>query len=51
MKTILLCVMGTSPQVLTETIYAIHMQNKPFPDEVYLITSANAKKKVKKPYK
>lgn len=45
MKTILLCVMGTSPQVLTETIYAIHMQNKPFPDEVYLITSANAKKK------
>lgn len=45
MKTILLAIMGTSPQVLTETLYAIHMQGKPFPDEVYLITSANAKKK------
>lgn len=37
--------MGTSPQVLTETLYAIHMQGKPFPEEVYLITSANAKAK------
>ena len=45
MKTILLSVMGTSPQVLTETLYAIYMQGKPFPDEVYLITSANAKAK------
>ncbi|MBL4799407.1 MAG: TIGR02584 family CRISPR-associated protein [Oleispira sp.] len=45
MKNILLAAMGTSPQVLTETLYAIHMQGKPFPDEVYLITSANAKAK------
>ncbi|MDM1697277.1 TIGR02584 family CRISPR-associated protein [Thiopseudomonas alkaliphila] len=45
MKTILLSIMGTSPQVLTETLYAIHMQGKPFPDEVYLITSVNAKAK------
>lgn len=45
MKTILLAIMGTSPQVLTETLYAIHMQGNPFPDEVYLITSVNAKKK------
>lgn len=45
MKTILLAVMGTSPQVLTETLYAIYMQGKHFPDEVYLITSANAKAK------
>ncbi|KZS22762.1 CRISPR-associated ring nuclease Csm6 [Wohlfahrtiimonas chitiniclastica] len=45
MKNILLAVMGTSPQVLTETLYAIHMQGKPFPDEIYLITSANAKSK------
>ena len=37
--------MGISPQVLTETLYAIHMQGKPFPDEVYLITSVNAKAK------
>lgn len=37
--------MGTSPQVLTETLYAIHMQGNPFPDEVYLITSVNAKEK------
>lgn len=46
MKNILLSVMGTSPQVLTETLYAIHMQDRPFPDEVYLITSENAKGKV-----
>lgn len=45
MKNILLAVMGTSPQVLTETLYAIHMQGKPFPDEVYIITSANARAK------
>lgn len=45
MRNILLAVMGTNPQVLTETLYAIHMQGKPFPDEVYLITSANAKVK------
>ncbi|WP_182407271.1 CRISPR-associated ring nuclease Csm6 [Psychrobacter sp. GP33] len=45
MKTILLSVMGTSPQVLTETLYAIYKQGKPFPDEVYLITSENAKAK------
>ena len=37
--------MGTSPQVLTETLYAIYKQGKPFPDEVYLITSENAKAK------
>ncbi|MEY8239727.1 MAG: CRISPR-associated ring nuclease Csm6 [Cycloclasticus sp.] len=45
MKNILLAAMGTSPQVLTETLYAIHMQGKPFPDEVYLITSENSKAK------
>lgn len=45
MKNILLAIMGVSPQVLTETLYAIHMQGKPFPDEVYLITSVNAKAK------
>ncbi|WP_313597628.1 CRISPR-associated ring nuclease [Psychrobacter sanguinis] len=46
MKNILLSVMGTSPQVLTETFYAIHIQGRPFPDEVYLITSENAREKV-----
>ena len=46
MKDILLAVMGTSPQVLTETLYALYVQGKPFPDEVYLITSENAKNKV-----
>ncbi|MBE0472312.1 MAG: TIGR02584 family CRISPR-associated protein [Methyloprofundus sp.] len=45
MKNILLAIMGVSPQVLTETLYAIHMQGGAFPDEVYLITSANAKAK------
>ena len=38
--------MGTSPQVLTETLYALHTQGKPFPNEIYLITSENAKDKV-----
>ena len=46
MKEILLAVMGTSPQVLTETLYALHIQGKPFPDEIYLITSENARDKV-----
>ncbi|PSW96633.1 CRISPR-associated ring nuclease Csm6 [Photobacterium iliopiscarium] len=48
MKEILISVMGTSPQVLTETLYALFTQGKVFPDEVYVITSENAKQKLVK---
>ena len=40
--------MGTSPQVLTETLYALFTQGKMFPEEIYVITSENAKKKLVK---
>jgi CRISPR-associated protein (TIGR02584 family) len=43
MKNILLSTTGTSPQVLTETLYAIHQSGRPFPDEVYVITTLGAK--------
>lgn len=43
MKNILLATTGTSPQVLTETLYAIHQSGRPFPDEVFVITTQGAK--------
>ena len=43
MKNILVAVTGASPQVLTETLYALHTQGKTFPHEVYVITTQNAK--------
>lgn len=43
MKNILLATIGASPQVLTETLYAIHLSGKPFPDEVFVITTLSAK--------
>lgn len=43
MKHILLATTGASPQVLTETLYAIHQGGKPFPDEVFIITTQSAK--------
>ncbi|MBB1315411.1 CRISPR-associated ring nuclease Csm6 [Aliivibrio sp. SR45-2] len=42
-KNILVAVTGASPQVLTETIYALHAQGKPIPEEVYVITTENSK--------
>lgn len=38
MKHILLATSGTFPQVVTETLFALHSQG-PWPDEIYLITS------------
>ena len=38
-KHILLCVTGMSPQVVTETLYAIHRDGRPWPDEVQVITT------------
>ena len=43
MKQILVAVTGASPQVLTETLYALHIQGKPTPDEVFVITTKNSK--------
>ncbi|MFA0465413.1 CRISPR-associated ring nuclease Csm6 [Vibrio breoganii] len=39
MKNVLVAVTGASPQVLTETIYALHKQGKPLPEEVFVITT------------
>jgi CRISPR-associated protein (TIGR02584 family) len=43
MKNILLAVTGASPQVLTETVYALHKQGKPMPEEVFVITTKTSK--------
>jgi CRISPR-associated protein (TIGR02584 family) len=43
LKNILVAVTGASPQVLTETIYALHTQGKAFPEEVYVITTSSSK--------
>ncbi|OBU40156.1 CRISPR-associated protein [Photobacterium phosphoreum] len=39
MKNILLSTTGASPQVLTETLYSIYQSGRPFPNEVYVITT------------
>ncbi|HIF9253940.1 TPA: CRISPR-associated ring nuclease Csm6 [Photobacterium damselae] len=44
MKNILVAVTGASPQVLTETIYALYKQGKPLPSEVYVITTKSTRK-------
>lgn len=43
MKNILLSSTGASPQVLTETLFAIAKSGRPFPDEVYVITTRSSK--------
>ncbi|EKO3843044.1 TPA: TIGR02584 family CRISPR-associated protein [Vibrio harveyi] len=43
MKNILLSTTGASPQVLTETLFAIAQSGRPFPDEVYVITTMSTK--------
>lgn len=42
MKNILLSTTGASPQVLTETLYAIYQSGRPFPKEVYVITTQSS---------
>lgn len=39
MTHILLATTGESPQVITETLYAVHQQNLRWPDELHLITT------------
>ncbi|WP_095499331.1 CRISPR-associated ring nuclease Csm6 [Paraferrimonas haliotis] len=43
MKNILVAVTGASPQVLTETVYALHKQGRALPEEIFVITTANSK--------
>ena len=48
MKQILIAVTGASPQVLTETVYALHKQGSPMPEEVFVLTTANSKQTLEK---
>lgn len=41
----LLATTGASPQVVTETLYAIHHENRQWPDEIFLITTSFGKNK------
>ena len=41
----LLATTGASPQVVTETLYAIHQQNQRWPDDIYLLTTSFGKDK------
>lgn len=43
MKHLLLIVTGASPQVLTETLFAIHEHGKQLPDEIFVITTKSTK--------
>lgn len=43
---ILLAVTGMSPQVITETLFAIHQQGLTWPDELCLVTTARGRAKV-----
>ena len=47
-KEIFIFVTGTSPQVITETIYALSNYHPPiFPDEIFIITTSLGKKAIK----
>ncbi|MFI3157762.1 MAG: CRISPR-associated ring nuclease Csm6 [Methylococcaceae bacterium] len=39
-KSILLAVTGLSPQVVTETLYAIHQQGQALPEQIHILTTA-----------
>lgn len=43
MRNILVAVTGASPQVLTETLFGLHIQGKVLPEEVFVITTKNSK--------
>lgn len=47
-KEVLIFVAGTTPQIITETIYALIHQNPPInPDEIYVITTTHGKRLIK----
>ena len=39
-KTILLAVTGLTPQVITETLYALHHQGQAMPAEIHILTTS-----------
>ncbi|MBW2021016.1 MAG: TIGR02584 family CRISPR-associated protein, partial [Deltaproteobacteria bacterium] len=45
MKNILLAVTGLSPQVITETLFALHQQNRTV-DAIHIITTRQGKEKI-----
>lgn len=47
-KHTLLATTGASPQVVTETLYAIHHENLQWPDDIYLITTSFGKEEAVK---
>jgi len=47
-KHTLLATTGASPQVITETLHAIHHENLQWPDDIYLITTSFGKKEAVK---
>lgn len=47
-KEVLIFVAGTTPQIITESIYALIHQNPPIhPDEIYIITTTHGKRLIK----
>ena len=46
-RKILLCVAGLSPQVITESIYALAIHKKWIPDELYVVTTAGGAEQVR----
>lgn len=44
----LLATTGASPQIVTETLYAIHHEDRDWPDEIFLITTSFGKRKAVK---
>lgn len=48
MKNILLCVIGVTPQIITETIYALHKKSPPVNiDEIFVITTSKGAQTIK----
>jgi len=49
MKNILVCVSGSTPQIVTETVYALLHEKEPFiPDEIHIITTKFGKNELVK---
>lgn len=48
MKKILVAVTGSTPQILTETIYALHMERNWVPDEIHVLTTTHGKYEINK---
>lgn len=47
LKKILLAVSGMSPQIITETLYALHREHNWLPDEIHLITTSDGAQRAK----